>query len=535
MKRNVQILDTTLRDGGRIINCAFSDTQIKGIATSLTDANIDIIEMGFLRDNVDYSGNSTFFTDIDQINNLLPKTNRNTMFVAFSDYGKEYGMWDFSKIKPYSGSGIQGFRVGYRKKDLKDAIPIFNTVKDNGYKLFIQGVESLSYTDLEMLQTIDIINKIKPYSFGIVDTYGAMYKDDVLRLFSLLNHNLDEDIAIDFHSHNNMQLSFSFAQEIVEASRGVRKLIIDTTLEGVGKGTGNLNTELMIDYLNRKKYYNYDADMIFDAIDEYIEWIKEEHSWEYQIPYFMAGIYSSHANNIIYLQNKHRLGTKDIKNILSMIEPAKRKRYDYDNIERLYIEYSGTKVDDRGSLKSLSEVLKNNKLLVLVPGKSLSSRAEVVNETIENEKPTIISLNFVDPRSNYVFFGNQRKYDRFVSSCESKKVIVSSNIKYDRADFVVDYNGIIDRNLKSFDNSTVMLLNLLLKIGVEKYKIAGLDGFEIGGDNYYDKDYSFSRYSEDYEQINSDLTIFLKAYAKRLSNQGSVQIITGGRFESLFN
>ena len=107
--------------------------------------------------------------------------------------------------------------------------------------------------------------------------------------------------------------------------QGVRPVIIDTTLEGLGKGTGNLNTELMVDFLNRKKYYTYDEDEIFDIIDEYIEWIKKDHTWEYQDSAFMAGIFSSHANNIIYLQDKHRLGTKDIKNILSMIDPIKTK------------------------------------------------------------------------------------------------------------------------------------------------------------------------------------------------------------------
>lgn len=529
--KNVKLLDCTLRDGGRIINCAFPDEHIKGITQGLTNANIDVIELGFLRNNCEYQGNSTFFTELDQIKRFIPEKKGNTMYVAFSDYGKEYGMWDFSRIKPREKDGIDGFRVGYRKKDLKAAIDTFKIVKDNGYNLFIQGVESLSYTDLEMLQAIEIINEIHPYSFGIVDTYGAMYKDDVLRFFSLLDHNLDDDIAIDFHSHNNMQLSFSFAQEVVEASRGVRPVIIDTTLEGLGKGTGNLNTELMVDYLNRKKYYSYDEDEIFDLIDEYIQWIKKDHTWEYQIPYFMAGIYSSHANNIIYLQDKHRMGTKDIKNILSMIDPIKRKRYDYDNIERLYKEYSGTKVDDRNALHQLSEEFGENNLLVLVPGASLTTQSDVVSKALE-KNPNVISVNFVDDRSQYVFFGNQRKYDRFLGSCKGKKVIVTSNIKGE-ADFVIDYNAVIDHNLKYFDNTTVMLLNTLLRAGVERFVIAGLDGFDYEQENYYSEAYNLSRYTDDYAQINNDLKLFLKDYSKRLRIPGTVKIITDGHFTNL--
>ena len=73
--KNIRILDCTLRDGGRIINCAFSNEEIKELSNRLADAKVDIIEVGFLRDhrNTDYIGNSTFFTDVDQIRQFVNK------------------------------------------------------------------------------------------------------------------------------------------------------------------------------------------------------------------------------------------------------------------------------------------------------------------------------------------------------------------------------------------------------------------------------------------------------------------------------
>ena len=58
--KNVRILDCTLRDGGRIIDCAFPDEETKEISRRLAEAKIDIIEVGFLRDRrkVNYQGNS---------------------------------------------------------------------------------------------------------------------------------------------------------------------------------------------------------------------------------------------------------------------------------------------------------------------------------------------------------------------------------------------------------------------------------------------------------------------------------------------
>ena len=73
--KNVRILDCTLRDGGRIIDCAFQDEETKEISRRLAEAKIDIIEVGFLRDRrkVNYQGNSTFFTDVDQIRPFVNK------------------------------------------------------------------------------------------------------------------------------------------------------------------------------------------------------------------------------------------------------------------------------------------------------------------------------------------------------------------------------------------------------------------------------------------------------------------------------
>ena len=64
--KGIQVLDCTLRDGGRIINCEFDDTTIMGMSKELAASGIDIVEMGFLRDSnmVNYKGNSTFFSHI---------------------------------------------------------------------------------------------------------------------------------------------------------------------------------------------------------------------------------------------------------------------------------------------------------------------------------------------------------------------------------------------------------------------------------------------------------------------------------------
>ena len=538
--KNVKILDCTLRDGGRIINCAFPNSQIKDIAYRLADANIDIIEVGFLRDakSVNYQGNSTLFTDVDQIRPFVNRK-KDTMYVAFIDYG----MFDFSTLKPYDGTSIDGLRIGFTRKnfenDHEEILECLAEVKQKGYKLFVQGVNSFGYTDRELLGIVDIVNQIQPEGFGIVDTYGAMYMDDVDRLYTIVDHNLDENIAIDFHSHNNYQLSFAFAQEIIRLSNGKREVIIDGTLNGMGKCAGNLNTELLVDYLVRKRNYDYDFDAILDIIDDHIYNYHLQHQWGYSIPALMGGIYRSHPNNIIYLTEKFRLATKDIKYIISMIDPDKRMRYDYDNIQRLYQEYNHVKVDDKENLALLERILKGKKILLLMPGQSISQYKDEILKKIEAENLFVITVNFrdetFDKYSELAFWGSQKRYEHYTDLRKEVTSLITSNIESDMEDdIIVNYDSFVDRTQEYSDNASLMLMRILQRVGVVSYYVAGFDGFTVNGSYYNKTDFSEERFRSQYESINKGVAHQLSMFADSLKHPEDIQFVTPSIYTHIF-
>ena len=85
--------------------------------------------------------------------------------------------------------------------------------------------------------------KWAPYAFYLVDSFGTMKRKDMLRFFYMIEHNLREDIVIGFHSHNNLQLAYANAQTLVDLQTS-RSLILDSSIMGMGRGAGNLNSEL---------------------------------------------------------------------------------------------------------------------------------------------------------------------------------------------------------------------------------------------------------------------------------------------------
>ena len=135
--KNVRVLDCTLRDGGRIIDCAFPNQETKDISNRLSDAKIDIIEVGFIRDHkqVNYQGNSTFFTDVNQIRPFVKKEKDNIIYAAFIDYG----MCDIDALKPYDGTSIDAIRFGFTKKnydeEYDEVVRWARVIKEKGYNL----------------------------------------------------------------------------------------------------------------------------------------------------------------------------------------------------------------------------------------------------------------------------------------------------------------------------------------------------------------------------------------------------------------
>lgn len=534
--KGIQVLDCTLRDGGRILNCEFDDTTIMGMSKELAASGIDIVEMGFLRDSnmVNYKGNSTFFTHISQITQFLPKEYKNTLYVAFIDFN----MYNFDDLSVCDGTGITGIRVGFTKKQFieqrNEIINSLKTVKDRGYKLFVQGVNSLAYSDRELLDLLDMINEIEPFGFGIVDTYGAMYLEDLVHYYNVVDYNLKSSVSIDVHSHNNFQSSFAFAQEIIRLANGKRNIILDATLNGMGKCAGNLNTELIVDYLVRKKYYDYNIDKILDTIDRYLAPLKERYSWGYSIPAFMAGIYKSHPNNIIYLTEKYRLNSRDIKYIISEIDEETRQRYDYDNLQKIYKKYNENRIDDQESVEKIRNICRGRSVVVLAPGKSVDEYEQKIHGCISEEKAVVISVNFI-PRKipcDFYFYANTIHWEKASDYIERDKCILSSNIHTETENTImVDYSSIIEEDSKLYDNSTIMLLNLLKKSEPSKIFIAGFDGLRQQQDNYVDNSFLNIHHTMSIDEINEEVKRLFQIFKNKTTNKINVQLLTPSLYE----
>ena len=331
---NIRLLDCTLRDGGYCNDCHFGFENEKEVVSSLVDANVDIIECGFLMNTVKYDRDRTRFTSLDQVAKIIPEDRNGKLFVMLTDYGK----YNLDDLPEYDGTSVDGLRVAFHKKDRYAGLEECRQIKAKGYKVFIQAMVSVSYTDEEFVDLLQRVNEIEPYAFYIVDSFGMMSHRDIIRLFSLVEHNLKDTIYIGFHAHNNMQMAFANAQFLAETQTN-RDLIIDSSLYGMGRGAGNLTTELFMQYLNRARGSSYDIHPVLHAIDDVIAPFFEEEHWGYSLPNYLSASHSAHPNYAGYLQTQEDLTVQDMNNIFDMMDSKKKFNYDKNYIAALCDEY----------------------------------------------------------------------------------------------------------------------------------------------------------------------------------------------------
>lgn len=503
--KKVQVLDCTLRDGGYLLDAKFGDRTIKGLIKKLSEARIDVIECGYLKD-IPHTEDTCVFSDIEEVIPYLPKERGDSSYVLFADYSR----YKADNLKPYDGRSVDGLRECFMKHERKDAMRIVKKMKEAGYKVYVQPVDLMYYNDYELLELISWVNEIEPYAFSIVDTFGSMYVDDIVRVFPLVHHNLKPEIKMGFHSHNNLQLSAAIAQEFIRlAMQTSRQIVVDGTICGMGRGAGNTCTELLAEFLNKKYHGDYDMDILLDMIDIYMPEIQRKCSWGYSIPFLIAGMYNAHVHNISYLLEKHNLDTKNIRQIIDKVDPITRKKYDYDNLEKIYIEHVNHSIDDEAVLDSLRERLSSKDVILIAPGKNAILQKDRILPYINSDNTVSISINhipsFVTP--DIAYFSNYRRLENAMENNNFSILnkIVTSNISYtDATTATINYNDYIKQGWFHFDNATIMALRLLVRLGVKNIKIAGFDGYIFNKNNYISSEFELDRNHDTINLINSD-------------------------------
>ena len=257
---NVQIFDTTLRDGEQVPGCKLNTDQKLVIAEQLDNLGVDIIEAGF---PVSSPGD---FKSVEAISKIvknatvcgLTRSVENDIKVAAEalKYAKT--------PRIHTGIGTSESHIKFKFKSTQEDI-IERASKAVGYaKSFVEDIEfyaeDAGRTDNEYLARVcEAVIKAGATVLNIPDTTGYCLPSEYGAKIKYLMENVKgiEKAIISCHCHNDLGLAT--ANSIEGVINGARQ--IECTINGIGERAGNTALEEVVMILKQHPYLDLDTNI----------------------------------------------------------------------------------------------------------------------------------------------------------------------------------------------------------------------------------------------------------------------------------
>lgn len=261
MTAGVEVLDVTLRDGGYLNDHGWSTERVVGVLGALGAAGVRWAEVGYLAaaDGAARTGagGAAFGCDpgsLAAVAGRVPaapalvvmvKATARTPDDVAALAGGPVGMVRFP-ISPLAVRSIADHCAAARSAGVRVAV---NLTRASEWPAPVLVDASREAADVGA----DVVY--------LADSNGSMFPGAVQDLFETVGAG--SPVTLGFHAHDNLRLAF--ANALSAAAGGAR--FLDSSVAGIGKGGGNLMTELMCAYLADREGATFDVGALEAARD----------------------------------------------------------------------------------------------------------------------------------------------------------------------------------------------------------------------------------------------------------------------------
>ena len=268
MKNQVQIFDTTLRDGEQVPGCKL-DTKSKLILAERIDIlGADIIEAGF---PISSPGDFTSVVEISKIVKnasvcALSRANERDIDVAAES------LKDAKKPRIHTGIGTSEIHIKHKFNSNKESIIELAKKSVSHAKKYVYDIEfyaeDAGRTDNDFLAKVcEEVIKSGATVLNIPDTTGYCLPEEYGDKIKFLINNVNgiENVTISCHCHNDLGLAT--ANSIYGVINGARQ--IECTINGIGERAGNTSLEEVVMILKQHSdlglYTNINSKLLNDT------------------------------------------------------------------------------------------------------------------------------------------------------------------------------------------------------------------------------------------------------------------------------
>ena len=305
----MKILDCTLRDGGYFTDWDFNDNLVNNYLDLAKHLPIDIVEVGYRgnRTKKSYFGEYYFLTKT-KLQNIKKKIGNRTKISIMIDLKDWKTPKELELNLKDCRSCVDVIRFAVNPRNLSKIKKYLVITKKLGFTVAV----NLMYVHLILKDKKIISNVIKLNKYFdilyLVDSYGTLIPGDVGNIIEKIKL-IDKNLKIGFHSHNNLELALSNTIEAINHKVD----FVDCTFTGMGRGAGNLKTELILSYLgiklNKIKIKNFKD--IGNVVDKFEE-IRTKEKWGANLPYMISGSTNSPQSEAMQLIKSKRYNMTDI-------------------------------------------------------------------------------------------------------------------------------------------------------------------------------------------------------------------------------
>lgn len=298
---NVKVVDATLRDGGLVNDFYFTDEFVKALYLTNLRAGVDYMEFGYKASREMFDENKFGkwkFSRDEDIRTIVGENATDLKIAVMADVGRcDYK----TDIINRADSPIDLIRVATYLNTIPAAVEMIEDAAGKGYEVScnIMAISNTQEGDLKV--ALDILGQTPVDVLYIVDSYGAIYPEQMARLADIyMNAAVKYGKKVGVHAHNNQQLAF--ANTIEAVGDGVDWL--DATYASMGRGAGNCAMELLLGFLRNPKYNVYPA---IQFVDSHMNKLKAEGVvWGYDLQYLMTGLLNQHPRTAIQFTKEKR-------------------------------------------------------------------------------------------------------------------------------------------------------------------------------------------------------------------------------------
>jgi 4-hydroxy 2-oxovalerate aldolase len=290
----IKVLDCSIRDGGLINQWRFADDFVRAIYAGLSAAGVDYMEIGYKASKEQFDpkkfGKWRFCED-EAIKRIIDGIDSRIKLACMVDIGRV----EEKDILPKKDSPFSLIRVACYIKDIDKAIALCDMIADKGYETTVNIMAVSTNIEREIDEALDDLSKTPIPTVYVVDSYGAMYCEDVTFLVKKYREALPGK-TIGIHTHNNRQLAFgNTIQGIIDGCN-----MLDASVYGIGRGPGNCCLELLLSFLQNPRYK---LRPVLQLIEEQFLPLRQEIEWGYIVPYMITGMLNEHPRVAMALRD----------------------------------------------------------------------------------------------------------------------------------------------------------------------------------------------------------------------------------------